>query len=68
MTKVRDFVKSQPPFDVHRTFLIDLQTEVSRFCCRIFIDLLISQNLARLSSVFIFYKLFAGDFLAFRAI
>ena len=34
------FVKSQPLFDVHRqylqTFLIDLQAEVLRFCCRIF--------------------------------
>ena len=43
MTKgsnTKNFVKSQPLYDVHRqylkTFLIDLQTEVSRFRCRIF--------------------------------
>ena len=33
------FVKSQPPFDVHRQYrddsLIDLQARVSRFPCRI---------------------------------
>ena len=44
MTKGKDiiiFVKSQPPFDVHRQYLdvfcpIDLQARVSRFRCRIF--------------------------------
>ena len=42
MTKGREiiiFVKSQPPFDVHRQYLdvslIDLQARVSRFRCRI---------------------------------
>ena len=75
MTKGRNiiiFVNSQPLFDVHRqflqTFLIDLQAEVSRFLCRIFTVFLFSQNLARLSSVFIFYKLSSGDCLAFRVI
>ena len=37
---IKNFVKSQPLFDVHRqylqTFVIDLQGEVSRFRCRIF--------------------------------
>ena len=37
---IKNFVKSQPLFDVHRqylyTFLIDLHAEVSSFCCRIF--------------------------------
>ena len=43
MTKGREimmFVKSQPPFDVHRqyldVFLLDSQARVSRFHCRIF--------------------------------
>ena len=43
MTKgrnIKNSVKSQPLFDVHRQylqmFLIDLQTEVSKFRCRIF--------------------------------
>ena len=41
---------------------IDLQAEVSRFRCRIFLLFcLFCQNLVRLSSVFIFYKLFSGD-------
>ena len=33
------FAKSQPPFDVHRQYLVslmDLQARVSRFRCRIF--------------------------------
>ena len=38
--KIKNFVKSQPLFDVHRqylqAFLIDLQAGVSRFPCRIF--------------------------------
>ena len=37
---IKNFVKSQPLFDVHRQylqmFLIDLQTKVSRIRCRIF--------------------------------
>ena len=37
---IKNFVKSQPLFDVHQqyvwTCLIDLQAEVSRFRCRIF--------------------------------
>ena len=37
---IKNFVKSQPLFDVHRqylqTILIDLQVVVSRFSCRIF--------------------------------
>ena len=40
-----NLVKSQPLFDVHRQylwmFLIDLQAEVSRFHCRIFITVLL---------------------------
>ena len=51
MTKEREiiiFVKSQPPFDVHRknldVSLIDLQGRVSRFRCRIFTVLLISRK------------------------
>ena len=43
MTKgrsIKNFVKSKPPFDVHRqyfqTFLIDSQAEVSRFGFRVF--------------------------------
>ena len=43
MTKgrnIKNFVKSQPLFDLHRqylqTFLIDIQAEDSRFRCRIF--------------------------------
>ena len=51
MTKGREiiiFVKSQPPFDVHRQYLdvslIDLQARVLRFRCRIFIVLLISRK------------------------
>ena len=76
MTKGRDtliFAKSQPPFDVHRQYLdvslTDSQARVSRFRCRIF-SLLCGflENLARLSLVFIFEKLSAHDFLAFRVI
>ena len=37
---IQKFVKNQPLFDIHRqylwTFLIDLQAEALRFCCRIF--------------------------------
>ena len=72
MTKernIKNFVKSQLFFDVHQqylwTFMIDLQvvslSSVSLFC-------LFSHNLARLSSVFIFYKLSSADCLAFRII
>ena len=44
MTKGREiFIKSQPPFDVHRQYLdvslIDLQDRVSRFRCRLMIFL-----------------------------
>ena len=42
------FVKSQPPFDVHRRYLdvslIDLQARVSRFRCRIFHCFFISRK------------------------
>ena len=62
------FVKSQPHFDVHRQYLdvplIDLQARVLRFRSRIFhcfVDFL--ENLARLSSSFIFKKLSTHDFL-----
>ena len=65
MTQGKDiinFVKNQPLFDVHRqhlwTFLIDLQAEVSKFGCRIFHCF---AYFSRLSSVFIFYKLSAGQ-------
>ena len=51
MTKGRQiiiFVKSQPPFDVHRQYLdvslVDLQARVSRFRSRIFHCLLISRK------------------------
>ena len=76
MTKGREiiiFAKSQPPFDVHRQYLdislTDSQARVSRFRCRnfsLFRGFL--ENLARLSLVFIFKKLSAHDFLAFRVI
>ena len=37
---IKSFLNSPSLFDVHRqypwTFLINLQAEVSRFCCRIF--------------------------------
>ena len=72
MTKGREiiiFAKSQPPFDVHRQYLdvslTDSQARVSRFRCRICGFL---ENLAGLSLVFIFKKLSAHDFLAFRVI
>ena len=73
MTKEREiilFVKSQPPFHEHQQYLdvslIDLKARVSRFRCRIFHCFV--ENLARLSSAFIFTKLSAHDFLAFRVI
>ena len=64
MTKGRNIkkhVKSQPLFDVHRqylwTFLTDLQAEVSRFRCPIFLLFcLFSQNYHRFLS-FISYPL-----------
>ena len=72
VTKGREiiiFVKSQPPFDAHRqcleVSLRDLQAKVSRFRCRTFTVLLIYR---KSSSVFIFKKLSAHDFLAFRVI
>ena len=78
MTKGREiitFVKSQPPFDVHRQYLdvslIDLQARVLRFRCRIFhcfFFFLFLGNLARLSLVFIFKRLSAHDLLAFRVL
>ena len=74
MTKGRQiiiFAKNQPPFDVRRqyldVFLTDSQPRVpslsnfSLFCGFL-------ENLARLSLVFIFKKLSAHDFLAFRVI
>ena len=71
MTKVKNiknFVKSQPLFDVHllslQKFLIDLQAEVSRFRCRIFHYF----AYFLLSSSFIFHKLSSGHCLAFRVI
>ena len=64
------FAKTQPLFDVHRQYLnvalTDLQARVSRFRCRTFHCFL--EDLARLSLVFIFKKLLAHDFLAFRVI
>ena len=33
---IKNFVKSQPLFDVHGKFLIDLQAEIMKFGCRIF--------------------------------
>ena len=76
MTKGREiiiFAKGQPPFDVHRQYLdvslTDSQARVSRFRCRnfsLFCGFL--ENLARLSLAFIFKKLSAHDFLAFRVI
>ena len=70
---IKNFVKGQPLSDVHRqylkTFPIDLQAQVSRFRFQSFsLFCLFSQNLARLSSVFIFYKLSLVDCLAFRVI
>ena len=75
MTKRREiiiFAKSQPPFDVHRQYLDVsltftgqsskvLLSNFSLFCGFL-------ENLARLSLVFIFKKLSAHDFLAFRVI
>ena len=52
------FAKSQPPFGVHRQYL---DVSPTMFCGFL-------QNLARLSSVFIFKKLSANDFLVFRVI
>ena len=67
---IKNLIKSQPLFDVLRqylTFLIDLQAEVLRFRCRIFsLFCLFSQNLARFSLGFIFYKLLSDGCLAFR--
>ena len=72
MTKGRKiiiFAKSQPPFDVHRQYLdvslTDSRARVPRFRS-LFCGFL--ENLARLSLVFIFKKLLAHDFLAFRVI
>ena len=69
---ITNFVKNQPLFDVHRryleTFLTDLQAEVSGFTVEFSLFCLFSQNLARLSSGFIFYKLSSGDCLVFRVI
>ena len=69
MTKgrnIKNFIKSQPLFDVYRqylqTFLIDLQAEVSRFRCQIFhcfaYFLKIYLDYHRF---FIFYKLSSDD-------
>ena len=65
------FAKSQAPFDEHRqyldVFLIDSQARVSRFWLSNFsLFCWFLENLAQLSSVFIFKKLSAHDFLAFR--
>ena len=75
VTKGREiiiFAKSQPPFDVHRQYLdvslTDSQDGVSRFRCRISLFCGFLENLARLLLVFIFKKLLAHDFLAFRVI
>ena len=75
MTKGRNikiFVKNQSLFDVdvHRqylwTFLVDLQAEVSRFCCRI------SHCFAYFLNVIviglIFYKLSSSDCRSFKVI
>ena len=76
MTKGREiiiFAKSQPPFDVHGQYLnvsiTDSQTHDSKVSLSnfsLFCGFL--ENLARLSLVFIFKKLSAHDFLAFRVI
>ena len=75
MTKGREiiiFAKSQPPFDVHRQYLdvslTDSQAsfKVSLSNFSLFCEFL--KNLARLSLVFIFEKLSAHDFLAFKVI
>ena len=67
------FAKSQPPFDVHRQYvdvsLTDSHArgfEVSLSNFSLFCEFL--ENLARLSLVFIFKKLSAHNFLAFRVI
>ena len=75
VTKERDiknFVKSQPPFDVHWQYL-DVSDRFTRrkfwgFAVKFLTVLLISQNLARLSPVVVFYKRSAGDCLTFGAI
>ena len=56
-TNIKNSVKSQSLFDVHRqylqTFLVDLQAEVSRFRCRIFhCFAYFLKNVVRLSSDF----------------
>ena len=72
MTKGREiiiFAKSQPPFDVHRRFsdrFTGWSFKVSLSNFSLFCGFL--ENLARLSLVFIFKKLSAHDFLAFRVI
>ena len=75
MTKgrnIKNFVKSQPLFDIHReylwTFRIDLQAEVSRFHCLIFLRcLLIFSKVSSIITDF-YYKLSSDDGLAFRVI
>ena len=76
MTKGREiiiFEKSQPPFDAHRQYLdvslTDSQASSSKVSLSnfsLFFGFL--ENLPRLSLVFIFKKLSAHDFLAFRVI
>ena len=63
MTKGKEiviFVKSQPPFDADRQYLdvslIDLQARVSRFRCRIFHFLLISQKSSSIAIGFYLLK------------
>ena len=75
VTKERDiknFVKSQPPFDVHWQYL-DVSDRFTRrkfwgFAVKFLTVLLISQNLARLSPVVVFYTRSVGDCLTFGVI
>ena len=71
-SNTKNFVKSQPLSDVHRqylqTFHIDLLAEIEASLSNFSLFCLFPQNLARLSSVSIFYKLSSDDCLAFRVI
>ena len=65
---IKDIVKGQPLFNTHLTFLIDYKLKFPGFAVENFTVLLVSQNLPQLPSVFIFYKLSAGDCSVFRVI
>ena len=73
MTKGREiiiFAKSQPPFDVHRQYLdvslLYLQARFRGLAVEFFTVLLISRPSSSITIGFIFKKLSAHDFLAFR--